>query len=143
MQSAGSLEHQLRWTQFRIERIQGLRPHREISPDWRCVGADGFESSFAANAAGGRSEKVPFESLWVERHALVEMNRDDVEFLRIGFAIRDFPDIGMTFDDRFCEQKPGSQLEIVAGGAHRDRDAFLANSNLQWFLDRDHVLTGL
>src|SRR5207244_1496555 len=100
-----------------------------------------LDAGLAADAATRRDHKVSLE-------ALAEIGRGDVEdyvnCVGLGFALRPahppyITQLRMRIDESFGEQKPGGQLLVMAGRAHRQRKAPSAEADLERLFHRQLV----
>ena len=150
VQPAGSLKDRLRSPQgvgktmndagFDHRRV--ARQHRAALHLHLCL--NGFDGSFAADAAAGGGVEVAFQAIEIKLDAGVQLYRDGVaELARV--AVRDvrpayFANLIGAVQDTLAEQEAGGQLEIVARGAHRDGDGSVAKADLEGLFDGQQVL---
>src|SRR5262245_50004093 len=82
--------------------------------------------------------------LEVERYARSRAHVEHVSetFVSRAPAMRDRADVGERAHDSLCVQKAHSQKRIVARRAHRYRDGFTIDTDLERLFDRDGVVGG-
>lgn len=86
-----------------------------------------LQRRLAADAAAGCGEEVALQSSDIERAARAQGDGDDVEVLDLVLvqAVADLDEVVAARDDALAEEETDGELEVVAGGAHRDSDALL------------------
>ncbi len=131
--------------------IDQLRGHGEARR-WRDRPGSGrqrFDRGLATHAATRRRVEVAFQSLHVDIDV-----RDEIDAQGVGGAfalpaVMDFAHLGVRLQDAFREQEAGSEFEIVARSAHRDRNWLMtdlavlhpAEADFQWLLNGDGVVS--
>ena len=145
MQPAGAVERALRAAQALRQIGDRGRSHRRAVGERLGRDHDRVDRGLAAHAAGRRDAEVALHELRRERPP--QMHRDDVvgllAELDVG-AVLDLGELERRREQALRVEKPGGELEVVAGRAHRDRDAhrFLAGAgraDLERLLAREAV----
>ena len=106
--------------------------------------AQGIKRGFSADTTARGCIEVPLQAIEVDGNAGLEFDANRI------IAIAGFHDgqVIRRAQDALREQKPDGQVLVVAGCAHRDRDAlsmplaalFIAKTNLQRLLDRNPII---
>jgi hypothetical protein len=145
VEAAGGIECFLRRPKFGREREQNGERNFERLFDGCELLVDGFDGSFAAEAATGGAENVAGEAREIESDVGREENVEDVAgesgFWR-GTAMGDFGDVGAAFENAFRQEKAGGEFFVVAGSAHGDGDGFAADADFERFFDCEGIVVG-
>jgi hypothetical protein len=153
VQSAGLVEGLLPLAQ----RTRHFREHifRERDPaipkPLDACDSQGVKRGLAAHAATRGRIEMPLQATEIDRDVRSEINSHNVVIARVGCcgaAVLDALYVSGAGHDGFRVQESDRKLGVVAGGAHRDRDAgrrapaggFVAETDFQGLLDRDLVV---
>ena len=145
VQPAGAVERGLRRAQDIGETRQSLRGQAQrivVDAEVR-LGGHRVDAGLAAHPARAGRGEIALDSGARGCDVIGEEDIDHiagVRSVRAG-AVAGRADVGGVMDHAFGDEEPGGELDVVAGGAHRDGQRSAVDADLQRFLGGDEVGT--
>ena len=145
VQPAGAVERGLRRAQDIGETRQSLRGQAQrivVDAEVR-LGGHRVDAGLAAHPARAGRGEIALDSGARGCDVIGEEDIDHiagVRSVRAG-AVAGRADVGGVMDHAFGDEEPGGELDVVAGGAHRDGQRSAVDADLQRFVGGDEVGT--